>query len=350
MDTDARVATEEEAPDWSPPAAVILVNLGSPRAPTRAAVATFLAEFLSDRRVVELPSLLWQPILRGIVIPLRARRVAHAYASIWDDGSPLRVIALRQRWRLQQRLRASCGDAAPWVRLAMSYQGPSIAATIADCQRRGIDHIVVLPLYPQYSATTTAAVFDQVARHLLSVRAWPELHLVRDYHDHSGYIAALAASVQEHWQQHGRAEHLLLSFHGIPAANIAKGDPYARQCERTAHLLAISLGLHEREWTLAYQSRFGRARWLTPYTNETLCKLAANGVRSIDVMCPAFAADCLETLEEMDMQNRAVFLEAGGAEYRFIACLNDREEHIAMLHDIVIANGYGNVHVCSTSE
>ncbi len=348
-DVDACVATDE-APDWNPPAALILVNLGSPHAPTPAAVADFLAEFLSDRRVVELPPLLWQPILRGIVIPLRAKRVAHAYASIWDDGSPLRVITSRQCWRLQQRLRTSCGDAAPWVRLAMSYQGPSIAAVIGDCQRRGIDDIVVLPLYPQYSATTTAVVFDQVTRHLLTVRSWPELHLVRDYHDHPGYIAALAASVHEHWQQHGRAAHLLLSFHGIPEANVAKGDPYARQCERSAQLLAASLGLHESEWTLTYQSRFGRARWLTPYTNETLRRLAADGVHSIDVMCPAFAADCLETLEEMAVENRAVFLDAGGTEYRFIACLNDREDHVAMLHDIAIASGCRDARACIDGE
>ncbi|MCG3171171.1 MAG: Ferrochelatase [Pseudomonadales bacterium] len=335
---DASV-TAEQSPGWQPGAAVILVNLGSPRAPTPAAVAAFLAEFLSDQRVVELPRLLWQPVLRGIVIPLRAKRVAHAYASIWDGDSPLRAIALRQRERLQQRLRASLGDAAPWVRLAMSYQGPSIAATIEDCQRRGIERIVVLPLYPQYSATTTAAVFDQVARHLLHTRSLPGLHLVRDYHDAPGYIAALAASVREHWDSQGRGAHLLLSFHGIPEVNVRKGDPYARQCERTARLLADELGLGDGDWTLAYQSRFGRQRWLMPYTNETLHRLAADGVRSVDVLCPAFAADCLETLEEMVVENRAVFLEAGGAEYRFIACLNDRDDHIAMLHDIVLASG-----------
>ncbi len=231
------------APDWNPSSAVILVNLGSPLAPTPRAVADFLAEFLSDRRVVELPPLLWQPILRGIVIPLRAKRVAHAYASIWSGDSPLRAISQRQQQLLQQHLRAAHGDAAPWVRLAMTYQGPSIAETIADCQRRGIERICVLPLYPQYSATTTGAVFDQVSRYLLGARSLPELHLVRDYHDASGYIDALAASVHEHWRVHGRAEHLLLSFHGIPEANVLKGDPYARQCERTAQLLAARLEL-----------------------------------------------------------------------------------------------------------
>lgn len=331
-------------PPWRPSKAVILVNLGSPHQPTQASVAAFLREFLSDTRVIESPPLLWQPILRGIVIPRRVKRVAHAYASIWwDEGSPLRVIALRQRARLQQHLRASLGDESPWVRLAMSYQGPSVAETIVSCQRHGIESIVVLPLFPQFSATTTAVVYDDVARYLLRTRALPELQLIRDYHDHPGYIAALSASVQEHWQRHGRSAHLLMSFHSIPEANVEKGDPYAQQCERTARLLAASLGLNESDWTLAYQSRFGRARWLMPYTNETLRNLAGRGVGSVDVICPAFSADCLETLEEMDVENRAVFLDAGGSEYRFVACLNDREDHIAMLHDIVTGRENGDV-------
>ncbi len=337
--TPPAAAPAADAPDWNPASAVILVNLGSPRAPTPRAVADFLAEFLSDRRVVELPRLLWQPVLRGIVIPLRAKRVAHAYASIWDGDSPLRAISERQQRALQQRLRTAYGDAAPWVRLAMSYQGPSIAATIADCQRRGIERICVLPLYPQYSATTTAAVFDQVSRYVLGARALPELHLVRDYHDDSGYIDALAASVEEHWREHGRAEHLLLSFHGIPEANVRKGDPYARQCERTTELLAARLRLGTDAFTLAYQSRFGRAKWLMPYTAETLRDLAQRGVRSVDVMCPAFATDCLETLEEMAVENRALFLASGGSDYRFIACLNDREDHVRMMEEIVRGAG-----------
>jgi ferrochelatase len=330
----------QELPAWNPGAAVILVNLGSPRAPTARAVGEFLAEFLADRRVVELPPLLWQPILRGIVIPLRAKRVAHAYASIWREDSPLRAISRRQQRRLQDVLRAQHGDGAPWVRLAMTYQGPAIADVIRDCQQRGIERICVLPLFPQYSATTTGAVFDQVSRYVLGARALPELHLVRDYHDDPAYVAALAASVREHWEQKGRAQHLLLSFHGIPEANVRKGDPYAAQCERTAQALALQLGLAPDAWSLAYQSRFGRAKWLTPYTNETLRELARRGVRSVDVMCPAFAADCLETLEEMAVENRAVFLESGGADYRFIDCLNDRDDHVRMMHDIVVRAGF----------
>lgn len=332
--------TTPDLPDWKPQAAVILVNLGSPHAPTRASVSSFLAEFLADRRVIELPSLLWQPILRGIVIPLRARRVAHGYGKIWSEGSPLRVIALRQAASLQRCLRAAHGDAAPWVRLAMTYQGPAIEAVMADCQRHDIDRIAILPLYPQYSATTTGAVFDRVTRYLETTRALPEVHLFRDYHDHPGYIAALAASVREHWERNGRADHLLLSFHGLPESAARKGDPYPQQCERTATLLAAALGMDMKQWTLSFQSRFGRARWLMPYTSETLQRLPTQGVRSIDVMCPSFSADCLETLEEMALLNRAVFLEAGGTEYRMIGCLNDRDDHVAMLADLVCSIGW----------
>lgn len=326
-------------PDWQPPSAVILVNLGTPRAPTPRAVARFLAEFLSDRRVVELPSLLWQPILRGIVIPLRARRVAHAYQSIWEQDSPLRAISERQCEGLQRLLSAEFGSRAPWVRLAMSYQGPRIDEVVRECLQRGVERICVLPLYPQYSATTTAAVFDQLSRFMIGERLLPHVHLVRDYHDSPAYIGALAASVRDHWQTHGRARCLLMSFHGIPEANVRKGDPYARQCERTAALLAAALGLAPDSWSLAYQSRFGRARWLQPYTSETLAALARDGTESVDVICPAFAADCLETLEEMAVENRAVFIDNGGTQYRFIACLNDREDHLRMLRQLLDHSG-----------
>jgi ferrochelatase len=316
---------------------VLLVNLGTPRAPTRAAVAEFLCEFLSDRRVVELPPLLWQPVLRGIVIPLRARRVAHAYASIWDGDSPLRAIAARQREGLARELHARRGDSAPTVHLAMTYQGPAVAEVLGDLQARGVQRVCVLPLYPQYSATTTAAVFDQVAHWIRSARALPHLVLVRDYHDHPGYIAALTASVRDHWAAHGRSAHLLMSFHGIPEANVLKGDPYAEQCTRTAQLLAAALGLAPQEWTLAYQSRFGRARWLQPYTDATLLRLARDGVSSVDVVCPAFAADCLETLEEIAIANRELFLGAGGSGYHSITCLNDRADHLSALAEVCLA-------------
>jgi ferrochelatase len=317
---------------------VLLANLGSPLAPTRAAVAAFLAEFLSDRRVVELPPALWLPVLRGIVIPLRAKRVAHAYAEIWDGDSPLRRISVQQVRMLQELLETGMADAAPRVRLAMCYQGPAIGDVIQEELSRGMERLVVLPLYPQYSATTTAAVFDRVAACLQRERRLPHLVLVRDYHDHPAYIGALAASVREHWESHGRAKHLLMSFHGIPLANVQKGDPYAKQCERTAALLAEALGLADGEWTQAYQSRFGRARWLEPYTDPTLAGLARAGVASVDVICPAFSADCLETLEEIAVASREGFLDAGGSEYRVVPCLNARADHVGMMGEIVRAH------------
>jgi ferrochelatase len=221
----------------------------------------------------------------------------------------------------------------------MSYQGPRIDEVLRDCLQRGVERICVFPLYPQYSATTTAAVFDQVSRFMLGARALPHLHLIRDYHDCDAYIGALAASVRDHWQAQGRAECLLMSFHGIPEANVQKGDPYAGQCERTARMLAAELQLGDDEWRLSYQSRFGRARWLQPYTSETLEAMARNGTRSVDVICPAFAADCLETLEEMAVENRAVFVDSGGAQYRLIACLNDRDDHLRMLESVLERNG-----------
>lgn len=326
---------ESRANAWHADAAVLLVNLGTPRAPTRAAVRDFLAEFLSDRRVVELPPLLWQPILRGIVIPLRASRVAHAYESIWDGDSPLRAVSERQRAALQQRLLDELGEKAPFVRLAMSYQGPVIADVLREIVDAGIQKVCVLPLYPQYSATTTAAVFDQVAAFITSSRAMPHFSLVRDYHDHPGYIESLASSVRDYRATHGSTGHLLLSFHGIPEVNVRKGDPYQQQCLRTGELLARALGLGDGEWTLSFQSRFGRQKWLEPYTDETLRRLAQDGVSGVDVICPAFSADCLETLEEIAIANRELFLESGGAEYRYIPCLNDRPDHVAMLSSVV---------------
>ncbi len=313
---------------------VLLVNLGTPRAPTPAAVRDFLAEFLSDRRVVELPALLWQPILRGIVIPLRSARVAHAYESIWDGDSPLRVVSERQRAALQQRLFEDLGERAPVVHLAMSYQGPVITDVLREMLASGVQRVCVLPLYPQYSATTTAAVFDQVARFIKESRALPHFALVRDYHDHPGYIEALAASVRDYRAEHGSTGHLLLSFHGIPEVNVRKGDPYQQQCLRTGELLAEALGLGAGEWTLSFQSRFGRQKWLEPYTDETLRRLAREGVKGVDVICPAFSADCLETLEEMAIANRELFEENGGVEYRYIPCLNDRPDHVSMLASV----------------
>jgi len=331
--------------DWKPKSAVVLVNLGTPTAPTAAAVGRFLAEFLSDRRVVELPAPLWQPILRGIVIPLRSRRVAEAYQSIWDGDSPLRRISIAQQAALQSALRAECGDDAPVVHLAMTYQGPALSGVLDELLASGVERVCILPLYPQYSATTTGAVYDQIARFALSRRRLPHLQLVRDYHDHPFYIRALSASVREHWSRNGRAGHLLMSFHGIPEANVRKGDPYAEQCARTAGLLAQELELHREQWSFSYQSRFGKAKWLEPYTNEALVKLAMEGKSELDVICPAFSVDCLETLEEMAVENKQVFLDNGGKTYRYIECLNDRRDHVAMMLSVLRDAGFIHQHL-----
>jgi len=331
------IATDSEP--RSTDTAVILVNLGTPTAPTAKAVSAFLSEFLSDQRVVELPALLWKPILHGIVIPLRSKRVAHAYESIWEDDSPLRNITKRQCAALQQKLDASGGKNAPLVRFAMTYQGPSIAEVIDEVREAGITKVVVLPLYPQYSATTTAAISDQLAAYMRERRDVPNVHFIRDYHDHPAYIKALANSVREYREAHGASQHLLMSFHGIPEANVKKGDPYDKHCERTASLVAAELGLSSDQWTMSYQSRFGKAKWLEPYTNETLEKLARDGVSSIDILCPAFSVDCLETLEEMSVENRDVFMEAGGEKYNYIPCLNDRDDHIFMMARVLKDHG-----------
>ena len=313
---------------------VLLVNLGTPAAPTAAAIRAWLREFLSDRRVVQLPPALWLPVLYGVILPLRPRKLAPAYQSIWTaQGSPLLVISRRQRTALQARL----GADTP-VALAMRYGAPSVEQGFSELLCQGVQKIRVLPLYPQYSMTTTASVADAVAA-ALRTRAGLEPVFINDYHDHPAYIAALENSVRAHWERHGRGEHLLLSFHGLPQKCVEAGDPYARQCETTGRLLAQALGLGNGEWTLAYQSRVGRARWLQPYADEVLEQLAERGVRTLDVICPGFAADCLETLEEVAQRYAAHFVRCGGAQLRYIGALNDSADHIAMLEALLATEG-----------
>lgn len=315
--------------------AVVLVNLGTPSAPTPAAVRQFLRPFLSDRRVVEVPTPLWLPILYGIILPFRSPRVARAYAGLWKEwgDSPLRLITQRQRDALQAHFNQQ--DEAVLVEAAMTYGGPSLSSVVDRLYKNGAEHILVLPLYPQYSATTTAAVIDQLAAFTGSVRDIPSINVVKNYHNHPLYIEALAQSVEEHWRQHGRAERLLLSYHGIPRRNVDLGDPYEQQCRETSERLAARLQLMPDQWSISYQSRLGRAEWLQPYTSETLQGLGASGMASVDVMCPAFAADCLETLEEIEVENREIFERSGGGEYRYIPCLNDRAQHIELLAALV---------------
>lgn len=327
----------ENSPNNSNKLAVVLVNLGSPTAPERAAVARFLRQFLGDPRVVELPRLLWWPLLNLIIAPRRSRSSAAKYASIWwPEGSPLRVILRRQVAALQSALHEAYPEREIRVSEAVSYGEPSIANTLAELQQLSFDRIVVLPLYPQYSATSTGTVYDQLAGYLRYRRLPPSLNLIRDYHDHPLFIRALANSVREFQAERGRGDKLLMSFHGIPLANVEKGDPYQRHCETTASLLARELGLEPPDWLLSYQSRLGPARWLGPDTSSCLQELARAGCSRVQVVCPAFSADCLETLEEIAGENQQLYLAAGGEQFDYIPCLNERSDHIAMMASLVM--------------
>lgn len=313
--------------------AVLYCNLGTPDAPTPAAVRRYLGQFLSDPRVVEIPRAAWLPILHGIVLRTRPSQSAAKYASVWTpQGSPLKVWTEKQALAMRAAL-AQRGHAVT-VHYAMRYGQPAIASQLDALLAEGMTRILVLQAYPQYSGTTTASVLDTVAAWARRQRRVPEFRFVNDFHDDSGYIAALAQSVQRHWATHGRGELLLMSFHGIPARNIARGDPYDAQCRTTARLLAEQLGLNAQQYRLTYQSRFGRARWLEPYTEPTLRALASQGLRRVDVMCPGFPTDCLETLEEIGMEAREAFLESGGEQFQYIPCLNDDAAGVAALTDI----------------
>lgn len=311
--------------------AILLANLGTPDAPTAPALRRYLAEFLGDRRVVDLPRLLWWPILYGVILNTRPAKSAQKYAKIWmPEGSPLKVHTERQA-KLLRGLLGEAGDKSALVGWGMRYGQPSIGDALDRLFAQGADSIVVLPLYPQYSGSTTASMYDAVEVWRDRYPEGPELVAIRQYSEHPAYIAALAASVREHWQTHGRAEKLVMSFHGIPKRAVEKGDPYADQCRGTANRLAAALDLEVDAWQLTFQSRFGRAEWLQPYTQPTLEALARGGVKRVDVMCPGFVADCLETLEEIGMECRDAFLAAGGTEYRYIPCLNERPDWIAAL-------------------
>jgi ferrochelatase len=315
----------------SPRRGVLLVNLGTPEAPSASAIRRYLREFLSDRRVVELSRWLWWPVLNAFILPLRPLKLQHSYAAIWTaDGSPLLAISRRQ----QRALQAALGPELP-VALAMRYGKPSIDAALAELAREDVRRVLLLPLYPQYSATTTASVFDAVADSLRRWRWLPELRTVHQYHDDAGYIEALARSVEAQWESKGRGEHLLMSFHSIPLSYVLAGDPYFCHCQKTARLLAERLGLEASQWSVSFQSRLGRTAWLQPYTEPHVQALAKQGCRRLDVICPGFAADCLETLEELALRYAARFRAAGGSELRYIPALNDAPAHIDALKALI---------------
>ena len=319
-----------------PATAVVLVNLGTPDAPTAPALRRYLKEFLGDPRVVEIPRALWWPILNGVILNTRPGKSAAKYAAIWlPEGSPLRVHTERQAALLQKRLAERGRRVA--VAWAMRYGQPSIGQVLDRLKAAGARRILLLPMYPQYAASTTATVIDEACRWLLRARNQPEMRWVRDFHRHAGYLAALEQSVRRHWQRHGALgadERLLMSFHGLPRRSLDLGDPYHDECQSTGRLLAERLQLAPEQYRICFQSRFGRAEWLRPYTAPTLSEWGRQGVRRVDVLCPGFPADCLETLEEIAQEGRRDFLTAGGGEFHYIPALNDSDDWLAALADL----------------
>jgi len=314
----------------APTTAILLCNLGTPDAPTPAALRRYLAEFLSDHRVVEIPKPIWWLILHGIILRVRPAKSAAKYASIWTpEGSPLKVWTDKQAQLLQDWLDGHGHHVT--VRYAMRYGNPSIASQLDELKAEGVTRVLVLPAYPQYSGTTTASVFDAVYHWADKVRTIPELRFINRYHDDAGYITALAQRIRSYWREHGRPDQLVMSFHGVPERTLQLGDPYHCECHKTARLLAEELGLSNEQYKLTFQSRFGKAKWLQPYTEPTLIRMAKAGVKRVDVVCPGFTSDCLETLEEIALEVRQAFLVSGGQEFHYIPCLNDSEDWIAAM-------------------
>lgn len=311
---------------------VLLANLGSPTAPTTKAVRRFLRDFLGDPRVVNLPRPLWWVILNCFVLPFRPARSAKAYKKVWHEkGSPLTYLTEALTEKVAARLHAQ-GIVATHT---MRYGEPSIAKRLKEFKQAGITDVIVLPLYPQYSSTTTASIYDDVVKELNQWRHLPSLHFISDYHQDAGYINAVADSVRQAWQEQPKNQLLVMSFHGLPEQLTKWGDPYFHQCHKTGALIAENLGLQAHEWRLVFQSRFGKAEWLKPYCVDTLEQLPKEGIKTVDVICPGFAVDCLETLEEIAMENKSVFIEAGGEAYHYIACLNDSDAHVEAMVNLI---------------
>lgn len=326
----------EEFTPSVPHVAVVLVNLGTPDEPTASAVSRYLKQFLSDRRVIEIPMVIWQVILRLFVLTARSPKVAIAYQSIWQEDSPIRQISEQQARELNKRWADMFDDCNLSVHSAMTYGNPSIASVFDNLQLHGVEHIVVVPMFPQYSSTSTGAVYDAVSRWSYGRRQLPNISINKDYYDHPLYIKALANSVRRFQREHGKPDKLLMSFHGIPKPYEDKGDDYPSRCRCTAELLAKALNLTDNEWLCSFQSRFGLQEWVKPYTDETLIAWGKEGVESVQVISPAFSADCLETLEELAILNRENFIDAGGKEYAYIPALNADKQHIDLLEDLTL--------------
>ncbi|WP_147195869.1 ferrochelatase [Pantoea sp. CCBC3-3-1] len=308
---------------------VLLVNLGTPDAPTTPAVKRYLKQFLSDKRVVDTPRWLWWPILNGAILPIRSPRVAKLYASVWmDEGSPLMVYSKRQRNALAARLDMP-------VELGMSYGNPSLKSALDSLMAQGVTRLIVLPLYPQFSCSTVAAVWDGITEVFAGYRSLPSVQFIRDYAEHPAYIAALKDSVERSFAKHGKPDLLVMSFHGIPQRFANEGDDYPLRCRDTADALMAAMGLTSQNAMLTFQSRFGREPWLMPYTDETMKSLPAKGIKHVQVMSPGFSADCLETLEEISEENGEIFMHAGGTRFEYIPALNDDALHIDMMVELV---------------
>ncbi len=321
---------------------VLVVNLGTPDAPDTKSVRRYLRQFLSDPRIIELPRLLWMLILHGVILRVRPAKSAQAYQEVWSEetGSPLMSISLAQVSALQSKLQAQFGSDII-VTLGMRYGSPSIDDAIARLEEQNVRRLLVLPMYPQYSGTTVASVFDAVTQRLQRTRWIPETRFINQFCDEPAYISALAASVRESWEQHGRGDLLVTSYHGIPKRYLLNGDPYHCLCHKTTRLLADELGLGEQGYRVVFQSRVGKEEWLRPYCDETMKGLPAEGIKSIDVISPAFSADCLETYEEIEGENKEYFIENGGERFQYIECLNDREDHIEMLTNLIVRHCQG---------
>lgn len=320
---------------------ILLINLGTPDAPTPAALRPYLKEFLSNRRVIEVPRLIWWPILHGFILPFRPKQSAEKYALIWtSEGSPLKVHTERQTALLAEMLHKTVSNKLV-VEYAMNIGNPSVASVMNKMKSAGCDRILIVPLFPQYAASSTAAAMDAVFAALNQMRNMPAIRTVKQYHDHPGYITALAQNIRDYWEQHGQPDKLIISFHGVPRRNLDKGDPYFCFCQKTGRLLAEALNLELSQYQVCFQSRFGRAQWLQPYTAETLENLGKSQTRRVDIVCPGFVSDCLETLEEIAIEGKKIFIEAGGKEYHYIPCLNERTDWIAALAEIVQSNLQG---------
>lgn len=314
---------------------VLVTNLGTPEAPTKKALKPYLKEFLSDPRVVEVPRLLWSLILNGVILRIRPKRSAEAYKTVWTDrGSPLLFHTEDQAKGIEAKLKETWGEDIV-VDFAMRYGSPAISEAVERMMQKGVRKLLVLPLYPQYSASTTASTFDALAKDFTQRRWLPELRFVTHYHDYPPFIEAAAKRIERHWNEHGRADKLLFSYHGIPLRYLKNGDPYHCECYKTSRLLAERLGLNQDEYLTTFQSRFGREEWLQPYTDMTMKALPKKGVKSVQVFCPGFSADCLETIEEIGEENREYFMENGGGRYEYISALNAEPDHIDALTELV---------------